>query len=76
MTEKKTLSDETVRKMADHVALFKGRPWSWSEFNATKSNVRRNLAEEGATEEQLKEFDRIIDEAPIAGGSFNAWSGD
>ncbi len=76
MTEKKILNDETARKMAEQVALFKGRPWSWSEFNATKSNVRHNLKEEGATEEQLKEFDRIIDEAPIAGGSFNAFSGD
>lgn len=76
MVKKKTLSNETVRKMAEHVSLFKGRPWSWSEFNATKSTVRHHLAEEGASKEQLEEFDRIIEKAPIVGGSFNAWSGD
>ena len=76
MKKKKMLSDETIKKIAERVALFKGRPWSWSEFNATKSNVRHNLKEEGATEKQLKEFDRIIEEAPVVGGSFNAWSGD
>jgi hypothetical protein len=76
MAEKKTLSAKTVEKMAERVALFKGRPWSWSEFNATKSNVRRHIAEEGATEKQLEEFDRIIEKAPIVGGSFNTWSGD
>lgn len=76
MEEKKTISDEAVKKLAERVILFKGRPWSWSEFNATKSNVRRHLAEEGAAPEQLEEFGRIIDEAPIIGGSFNPWSGD
>ncbi len=73
---KKFLTDEEVKQVTEHVISFKGRPWSESEFNATKTNNRRQLAEDGATEEQLKEFDRIINEAPIIGGSFNTWSGD
>lgn len=72
----KEVADKKIEELASRMILFKGRPWSWSEFNSLVTTVRSQLIEESATEKQLKKFSDLIAAAPIVGGSFNAWSGD
>jgi hypothetical protein len=73
---KNGVTDEELRAAVKRVAVFKGHPWSESEFNAECYHMRFFLARMGATEDQLKLYDRLVAEIPVKGGRFNPYSGD
>lgn len=71
------LSDEDVRSRAKATAaLYKGMPWSQTEYHAAYASAYEHLKSQGATPAQLELFRRLCDEAPVKGGRFNSWSGD
>jgi hypothetical protein len=70
------VTDEQIQSAARGVASYKGRPWSSTEYNMNYGMTYWYLEEQGATSEQLKEFERLCDAAPMRGGGFNPWSGD
>ncbi len=74
--KEKIIADQKIKDLTSHVILFKGRPWSETEFKAMVAAVHDQLMEDGATKEQLQKFNQLIKTAPIIGGSFNTWSGD
>jgi hypothetical protein len=70
------VTDEQIQSAARGVASYKGRPWSSTEYNMNYGMTYWYLEEQGATSEQLKEFERLCDAAPVRAGGFNPWSGD
>ena len=70
------VTDEQIQSAARGTASYKGRPWSSTEYNMNYGMTYWYLEERGATSEQLKEFERLCDEAPVRAGGFNPWSGD
>ena len=70
------LSREDIESAAQHAVQYKGRPWSQTEYEAGVYEIEQKLIARGATEEDIKLFRRLCDEAPIQGGSFNPWAGD
>ncbi len=70
------LTDADIRASAAGVIAYKGRPWSWTEYNASYYPALERLRSRGATKTQIALFERLCAEAPIKGGSFNPWSGD
>ncbi len=70
------VSEAQIKLWAERSASSKGSPWSETEFNANNAQIRHCLVKDGATEEQLALYDKLVKEAPIRGGAFNRYSGD
>jgi hypothetical protein len=69
-------ADADVRARAAAVSIYKGYPWSQTEYNSAYYPALENLKSAGATDEQIALFERLCAEAPLRGGRFNPWSGD
>jgi len=70
------LSREIIEAAAQHAAMYKGMPWSQSEYEAGVYEIEQKLIAKGASEEDLTLYHELCDKAPIQGGRFNPWSGD
>ncbi|HVA66597.1 MAG TPA: hypothetical protein VNK24_06705 [Elusimicrobiota bacterium] len=70
------LSREIIEAAAQHAAMYKGMPWSRSEYEAGVYEIEQKLVAKGASEEDLKLYRELCDKAPVQGGRFNPWSGD
>jgi len=70
------VSWDEIRAAAAEVAKYKGMPWSHSEYDGYRINAAESLRQRGATTEQLREFEALLEKAPLLGGRFNPWAGD
>jgi hypothetical protein len=70
------LTDDDVRARASATTLYKGYPWSSTEYNSAYYPALERLKADGATPEQVALFVSLCDAAPLKGGRFNPWSGD
>jgi len=76
MKKKKKITDEDIKKAAARAADYKGGAWGATEFQAMVASILYHLEKDGATPKQIKKFNRLVDEAPVIGKSFNPYSGD
>jgi len=70
------VSDDEIKSVAKEVIYYKGQPYSQTEFNFTYVNALYYLENKGATQKQIQEFEKLVEDAPIKGGHFNRYSGD
>ncbi|MEK7590269.1 MAG: hypothetical protein AAB454_01000 [Patescibacteria group bacterium] len=70
------VTDDEVKRAAKAVIFYKGYPYSQTEFNFNYYNAISYLKDKGATSEQIREFAKLVHDAPIRGGHFNSYSGD
>src|SRR3989338_2521127 len=67
---------EVVKRATDFARSYKGQPYSESEFNEHLYYALESLVKAGATDEQIKLFNKTVNNLPLKGGSFNSYSGD
>ncbi|HVC08347.1 MAG TPA: hypothetical protein VNH15_00225 [Elusimicrobiota bacterium] len=70
------LPREIIEKAAQSAAMYKGMPYSQSEYEASVYEIAQKLIARGASEEDIKLYRELCDKAPIQGGRFNPWAGD
>lgn len=82
MAKKNKVSDREIREAAKNVIREKTSLISQTEFNISWFTMRDKLKKKGATLAQIKNFNALVESAPIngtltrQGGSFNHWAGD
>lgn len=74
--DKARVLEREIAAAVKSVIAYKGRPWTVSEYNAEAYYAAISLREKGASAEQVKRFQRMIDEAPARNGGFKLASGD
>ena len=69
-------NDEVIKRAMDFARSYKRRPYSASEFSEHKYYAHQSLIKDGATDEQIKLFNKTVNDMPVRGGGFNSYSGD
>jgi len=66
---------EAVRGAVSAAAIYKGYPFSQTEFGASTAMIRDELEKQNGEKAALA-FDKVLEKVPVNGGRFNPWSGD